>query len=365
MGGYVAVAYAAQYPAEALEWAQRVDRLRLSGSGGLFAQALAGVAEQEPDMALQLALDTRGPTQEWAVSSVINAIAGQDPQLAMRYLEKMPAGQNRSQVATQIALRWAQSDPGAAIAWLGSLGDRNARQNGFSQIGAELAQRDIETAVRLTDQIPADSRAMWIANVANGYAQYDVEAAVQWMKKSQSAPGYPQALPSFLWTLAQQDPDAAFSFATQAGDDDRERDQAIASVVQAAAQQTPATAAKWIAHISDENIRRAAVTQVVGQWAAYDLSGARKWASSLDTGLLRDAALTSLIAYSSSSLEEVEPLIMQIQSGDARMEAVMQAALRLSSEDPEAARDLLRRHPLDPPHQQQLDTFRQRAGKGW
>jgi hypothetical protein len=360
----VAAPYAAQYPAEALEWAQRVDRSRFGGSG-LWAQALAGVAERDPDLALQLALDAGRPMQELAISTVINTIAARDPQLAMRSLEKMPAGQNRSQVAAQIASRWAQSDPAAAIAWLGSLGDRNARQIGFTQMGAELAQSNIETAIRLTDQIPADSRAMWIANVASGYAQYDVEAAVQWMKKNQSAPGYRQALPNFLWTLAQQDPDAAFSFATQAGDDDRERDQAIASVVQAVAQQTPATAAKWIAHISDENIRRAAVTQVVGQWAAYDLPGARKWASSLDTGLLRDAALTSLIAYSSSSLEDVEPLIMQIQSGEARMEAVMQAALRLSSEDPEAARDLLRRHPLDPPHQQQLDAFRQRAGKGW
>ena len=176
------------------------------------------------------------------------------------------------------------------------------------------------------------------------------------MKKNQGAAGYKEALPQFLWQLAQQDPDAAYEFATQ-GTESKERDQTITTVLQAVAMQSPARAAKWVEQISDESLKSSAAAQVASQWASYDLPAARKWVSSLDAGPVRDSALVSLVGSSSGPLEEIEPLIMQIQSVDKRMDSVMGAAARLSTADPAAARDLLRRHPLDPPHQQRLDSI--------
>jgi hypothetical protein len=357
----VAPVYAAQFPAEGLDWASRVDRSR---SGGLWAQALTGLVDRDPDAALQLAFGTKAYRRRaLAINSVVSAIAARDPALAIRHLEKLPAGEARSQIAIQIATQMAQTEPAAAVAWIAGLGDRNARTNGLHMIGEQLAQRNIELAVELTEQIPAESRARWVASIGNAYAQDSVDGALQWMRKYEALPGYSQVLPEFLWNLASQDADTAFEFAAGIADDGQ-RDNAIQTVVNAVAMQSPSDAAKWIDRIQDDGLQRSAVGQVTAGWVRFDSEAARKWVLSLDSSALRDSGLVQLVNV--GSIEEIEPVLAQIQSPDLRVEAVFQAAFRLAGEDPQGARTLLRRHPLDPPHQQRFETvFKQRYGKSW
>ncbi len=257
----------------------------------------------------------------------------------------------------------AQTDPAAAIAWIVGLGDANARMNGLSQIGDELAQRDVSLAIDLTDQVPAESRARWIASIGNAYAQDDVDTAVQWMRKNEAVPGYSGVLPEFLANLASQDADAAFEFAAGITDDGQ-RDNAIQTVVNTVAQISPSEAARWIGRIRDDEAQRSAVSQIAAGWVRFDSDAARKWVLSLDSSALRDPGLVQLISV--GSLDDIEPLLGQIQSPDLRMDAVLGAAFRLAGEDMQAARTLLRRHPLDPPRQQRFEAaLRQNYGKGW
>ena len=56
VGYYIATSYGARFPAEALEWASRIDQGR---NGGLWYATLVGVSEQDPEAALQLAAGLR------------------------------------------------------------------------------------------------------------------------------------------------------------------------------------------------------------------------------------------------------------------------------------------------------------------
>ena len=76
-------------------------------------------------------------------------------------------------------------------------------------------------------------------------------------------------------------------------------------------------------------------------------------------GTVRDRGLTQLAANTTSSAEDALYLIDQIQSHEQRMNAVLQAAARLNWTNPEEARVLLRRQPLDPQRQQQLEQMLQ------
>jgi hypothetical protein len=76
-------------------------------------------------------------------------------------------------------------------------------------------------------------------------------------------------------------------------------------------------------------------------------------------GQARDRGLAQLAINTSSTADDALALIDQIQSRDQRMRAVMQTAVRLSWASPDEARTLLRRQPLDPQHQQQLDQMLQ------
>jgi hypothetical protein len=356
----VAPLYAAQFPAEALEWASRLDRTR---NGQLWSQALVGVANQDPEAAIQVATGVKDAARRsTAISAVISAIAERDPALAIRHLEKLPKGEARSQVITQIALQVAQTDPDAAVSWLKSINDRGGRTQGLDQIGGQIAQRDVEAAVRLLEEIPAEARNGWISQIAIAYMQYDVDAAVQWMKRNETAliRGNSQA----LMYLSVREPDAAFRFADGLSNE-QQRDRALQDVISNAATTSPDVAAKWIDEIRDEGGKMEAVSQVAARWVALDPDAARKWVLSLDSSGLRDPALVQLIG--AGSTDDIDPLLGQIQSPDLRMDAVLYGALRLMGEDPQAAQALLRRHPLDPQRQQQFEAMakQQNYGRGW
>ena len=222
----VAPLYAAQFPAEALDWASRLDRSR---NGRLWSQALVGVANQDPDAALQAAIGVKDAARRsTALGAVIAAIAERDPALAIRHLEKLPTGEARSQVVAQIAMQIAQTDPDAAVAWLKSINDRGGRIQGLHQIGDQIAQRDVEAATRLLDEIPPEVRSHWISQIAIAYMQYDVDAAVQWMKRNETAFGRGNS--QALWYLAVREPDAAFRFADGLSDE-QQRDRALQNVI--------------------------------------------------------------------------------------------------------------------------------------
>lgn len=353
----IADAYVAQQPTEALAWALRISR---SPGRNLWSHMVGLLAQQNPQEALRLARTAESPAQRnQAMGAVLSTIAARDPALAISYLDDLPAGPQRTHTSVRIAMQMAETSPEAAIDWIGNLDDRQARSQGLVELGSTLAWEDVDAAAQLIDRIPDEMRSWWITNVARSYVAQDVDRGVEWVRRFESEPGYELIVQQFASELAVRSPDAALELVERTASG-KQRDQMLADMVTSGAgKQSPETAARWVARISDDDSRARAVEYLASTWGQYDAAGARRWVMSQPVGTVRDRGLTQLAANTTSSAEDALYLIDQIQSHEQRMNAVLQTAARLNWTNPEEARVLLRRQPLDPQRQQQLEQMLQ------
>jgi hypothetical protein len=177
----------------------------------------------------------------------------------------------------------------------------------------------------------------------------DVDRGVEWVRRFESEPGYELIVQQFASELAVRSPDAALELVERTASG-RQRDQMLADMVTSGAgKQSPETAARWVAKISDDDSRARAVEYLASTWGQYDAAGARRWVMSQPVGTVRDRGLTQLAANTTSAADDALYL----------MNAVLQTAARLNFTNPEEARVLLRRQPLDPQRQQQLEHMLQ------
>lgn len=356
----VAEPYLAQKQSEALLWAQR-----LAGSPRkyLWSNMLGQLARYDPDQALQLAQAAESPaSRSEAMGKVLAAIAQTNPSMAMAQLLKMPPSEMRSEILGEVATGVATLTPTAALDWLNDINDRSMRNQAAQSLGFALARRDVDVAADMIDRVPKEARASWITSVALAYADVDFEKGRQWVRKYANEPG--DAAFQFARVVASRSPEQAVQLVDGIVDD-RERDRLLRGLVEPLAEHSPALAARWAERVTDDQQRERAIGEVAAVWTAYDAPAARKWILSLDDGPAKDAALQQLVIRSvGGPVDDMLPLINQIQAPGRRSHAVLMAAMQLSRSDMEGARTLLRRYPLDPARQRQFDDFVQRRNKG-
>lgn len=356
----IAPAFVAQQPSEALAWALRISR---SPGKNLWSHMLGLMAAENPYEALRLAQAAENPRQRnQALAAVLGTIALRDPALATSHFARLPPGQLRGETAGRIAAQIAETAPAAALDWVVSLDDQDARMQAAMQLGHTLASRDPDSAAELVDRVPDEVRAEWIASVAAAFAEYDPERGVQWVRGYQDEPEYPRILAQLTSNLAASSPEAALELVDRTLDG-AERDDALVGMMHMVASQSPETAVRWLDRIADDAHRANATQRVVGIWARYDMAAARKWVLSMPSGSSRDGGILQLVANGPTSVEESLSLIGQIDSHEQRMNTVLSAAVRIGRTDPDGMRTLLRRYPLDPARQQQLDSMLKRQGR--
>ncbi len=355
----VADAYVGQRPQEALDWALRISR---SPGRNLWSYMLRQMALHDPQEALRIALAAENPAQRGnALAGVLSSIATTNPALAMNHLDKVPAGNMRSQVIMEIASRLAETSIASAVDWLNDLEDTGMRRQAWMQISGAIVYRDADGAAEMIDRVPKEAREAWIGSVAGAYAQSDPNKAIQWVRKFQDEPNYPRMVQQVVMNAAGSNPELALDIINRTADG-KQREQLLAGVMPMLAHMAPETAARLYDDMSDENLRTQSVGQIASAWAQSDLAAARKWVSSLPSGSTRDQALTSMIGSSAVSADDAISLIGQIQSPDRRQNAVLNVAMQLASTDPEEMRTLLRRYPLNPQHQQHLESMLKQQG---
>lgn len=355
----VADAYLAQKQSEALTWALR---LATSPDRYLWANMLGQMAKYDPDQALQIAQAAESPAQRTqAMGKVLAAIAQTDPSLAMTQLLKLPPGQMRGEILGEVTSSVAMLTPTSALDWLNDIDDKSMRNAAAQSLGWALARRNVEAAAQLIDRVPKEARASWITSVALAYADVDVEKGRQWVRRYANEPG--DATAQFARTVASRSPEQAVQLVDGVVDD-KERDRLLSGILEPLAMHSPALAARWAERVTDDEMRTQSIGAVASTWAQYDLPAARKWVLSLDDGPPKDQALSTLIMRAGSSLDDLVPIISEIQTPERRSHAVLMAAMRLAQSDVEGARTLLRRYPLDPARQRQFDQYVQQRNKG-
>ena len=355
----VANAYVAQKPSEALAWA-----LRLAGSPRrfLWSSMLGEMAKYDPDQALQLAQSAESPAQRsQALGKVLGAIAETNPSMAMTQLLKLPPGDMRAEILSEVANSVATLTPTTALDWLNDIDDKSMQTDAARSLAYALSRRNVEAAAQLVDRVPKEARPSWITAVAMAYAEVDVERGRQWVRRYGNEGA--ETTFQFARLVASRSPEVAVQLVDDVTDD-QERDRLLRGLLQPLAEHSPALAARWAEKVTDEEARARSIGEVANTWARYDLPAARKWILGLNDGPPKDQALTMLVAQNGGSLDDMLPMINQIQTPERRSHAVLMGAMRLAQNDVESARTLLRRYPLDPARQRQFDDWMQRRNRG-
>ena len=350
----IADAYLAQRQEEALAWALRIAR---SPGRNLWSHMVGQLALQDPEQAWQLAQNAGNPAQRVKASTeVIKTLAARNPALAMEYLRKLPEGSARYQVAQEVGNEVAWTVPAAAIAWLEGIEDSKLRIAVASNMAFNLARRDIEAATQLVDRVPKEARRQWIQAVTLVYAQSDPAKGADWLAKFRDVPG--NVIASFGRNMAVLDPEVSLKVIDRF--EGKQRQILLEGALPRIAQQAPETAARLVDDITDLHARTNVVGGVTEVWAQYDEPAARKWVLSMPWGDARDRGIAAVIGASAPSDDRVS-LIGQIQSPGMRTQVIW----GIARTDPETARTALRRYPLDPQQQAQIEaTLRGRKDGG-
>lgn len=196
-------------------------------------------AEVDPDGTLERLL-AEDAVRGSRLAGAFTAVAGQDIEQALLWLERLDNSQQRRLAGGAIAAQLARVDPLRALDWarendqgiemglyrtvIGTLAETNPelafnhvmsldqkwhRMSGLMAITTRLSEHDPQQAAQLMSTVEdADARNMMVQQIATNWMQSDPEAALDWIMSSEVS-GQDDLMTSAAHVVARVDVDAA------------------------------------------------------------------------------------------------------------------------------------------------------------
>jgi hypothetical protein len=356
MAQVIAQAYGRENPDLALAWVRSLD----PPSQNAMRAVLQGIAQTDVDRAIDLMIeeiDNQGAGQFGATNSLaaslsfsmmfstLSSNSSDMARLADRFLEvdSGPLGLNMSTIVSM----WASRDSEAALNWTLANADR-LDPSALRNVSQRMADENLDLAVSMLNQLPADKRAGWIEGLVGRMAQNDVNAAIGFVERYRGQPGYAEAYGTVIREIAQLDPVRAAGMLASAPESSANMS-AIFTITREWANRDPAAAARWAMNeISDTRLQTSAISNVASMWAQRDGESAQSWIYSLSSGPARDAAINGYLG-AAAQVGQFEPRLLEAYSSDAAGQSgVSSAIVAMARSDPEEARRLLDTYITDP-----------------
>jgi hypothetical protein len=331
----VARSYGRRDPAAALSWARSLPERDM-----VLAAVLGGVAEQDPQRAMDLAFSLNANERMRAVQFIAMTGARNDATaeaMANRLLA-IDDRQLRESVGQMLVSAWSSRSPEGAMRWLLANGEVMP-PNVFMQVGQQMAMRDPRNALAQSAQIPAAAREEWMQGVAQGYAQNDPRGAIDWLAQFRGEPWHDRAVTTVAMSIADRDGATAARLIDELGADALPPHLAN-TVAMNWANRDAAAAAEWALERRSEQERAMAVRSVVTVWSNQDAAAARQWMLRLPQGAIRDGALTTVLVNAAMQKSgALDPGLLNAFTSDAaRQQAVLQVVQGVAYNDPARAR---------------------------
>jgi hypothetical protein len=305
-----------QDPDGALAW---FDSLGTSPPG-LYDSILRGIAQSNPQRAMELAADSDDPSDLFLTARAFRSGNVAFADLANRVLATDTSAGREARVQMLVDA-WANDDPEEALSWLVSHREEVGHE-ALRAAAETVARENPDAAIRATQLLPIEDREDWVRAVASGYAESDPAGARTWVERFRGESAY------------------------EAG---------MTAVVQTSAMRDPAGAAELLPRLAETAARDRAATTVAQQWAAREPAAARDWATTLPKGPLRDAALTGVM-MTSDELPDATALA-RFQSDQARQLAILHVASRRAQVNIDDAHAMVERHIHDPSLRMQAEQM--------
>ncbi len=255
------------------------------------AASLAKWAEGVPD----------GPLRQQIKSRLTGQLAWEDPEEAAKQLgEVKPGMMPYTNIAENIAERWADLDSEKALAWASGLENFGQRKSAVTAAFGRMADSDPAAAAsKLSSLTDPEIRTGAAAAIATRWVAQDPEKALVWAK-SLTGDQQSAALRQIAQAQVRSSPDQArevvgLLVSSLPPDDWKKSEyrQLVGNMAGEFAETDPAAAAKFAATLPAGEAQNTAYSQVIGNWARYSPDEAENWLGQLDAGDVRDHAAGS------------------------------------------------------------------------
>jgi len=246
--------------------------------GNIASMAAYDLSRKDVQAALSWTESLPEAMRPQALRSVIDEWAGTDPEAAARYLTGLTE-RARGDVLRRAVSSWALRDGTAAMDWTRQLPAGNERDQVAAEVAGGLRHFDPAAAAQWIDLVKNDgSRAHLVQETASAWATIDPVGATQWLNQfpegAQNSEAHYQI--ARQWALADAQGSANWIGTLQAG---ATRDAAIRAFVQSVDGYDAGLATTWATAIEDPRHRRESLTSAFNRWLQSDVAQAQAWLS--------------------------------------------------------------------------------------
>lgn len=222
-------------------------------------------------------LKDEGKVNDWVVG-LIEGMARNDPEGALRALKDLPGGDTKSQAIREILPEVVIRGAEFAGEWIEQISEPKLQRETAKRLAHSLAHRDPESAsdwIRNMSQV--DTRRDASEVVSEIYAQQDLDGAMEWAA-SLPQDTMTEAAEGVAKHLTRRDPAEAARW-LQALGDDPDLDGARILFLREAGRQDPQTALENIPTLSKANDQERYYRDILNQWSRQDQGAAIAWAT--------------------------------------------------------------------------------------
>jgi hypothetical protein len=281
-----------------------------------------------------------GQAYDNRISSIISAMAQNDPDRAVDFVLNMRPGNARMNGLNAIGSKLVEVDPKLAFEFVNSLTYEDEKRRALGSMGWRLSQQGVESASALvaSNEDPIVQRQL-AARISGEWSNYDQASALAWSESLTDDQARKSALRSVLNNWIESDPAATFAYVENSMEG-ADQGSALRDAFTTWARNDPETAVAWLDRLpeSAEDRKADIYRGVANSFINHDPLAASEWIATIDEGPERDQSVETLVNNIARSDPEAG-FIWAATVGDAdkRKNTLRRSVQEWVKTDPDAA----------------------------
>lgn len=281
-----------------------------------------------------------GQVYDNRVSSIIRAMAENDPDRAIDFVLNMRAGNARMNGLNSIGSKLVEIDPKLAFEFVDSLAFEDEKRRALGSMGWRLSQQGVESASSLVAEHNDPIVQQQLASRISGeWSKYDLEAARVWSESLTDEQARKSALRAVMGNWMESDPAATLSYIENSLETN-DQTSVLRDAFNNWSRNDPEAAVAWLDRLPEslEGSKGDVYRSVANSYIRHDPMAASEWIATLDDSPERDQSVETLV----NNISKTDPeagFIWAATVGDAdkRKNTLNKSVREWAKTDPEAA----------------------------
>lgn len=274
----------------------QLSTMSLSSRAALIPHAVSIWAERDPAAAEKWVLaQGQGEVRDRAVESLYRSWAVNDPETAASRSLALTDESARFRALSAVVKEWSANDLGGVGAWASGLTDPNLKDFATMAVADEMSVRAPKEAMRwASDHLAKDPNANpdIVPLVASKAGFESPKETFNWLQSVPSSPEASSSLAGVATYLIEEDPGFAWDGFSKLSEPLKQV--TAGPVASTLGTQNPEEGKRWLAQLSDPEMKRWATTAFTAGWVSRNPTEAAAWVAGLPAGPEKDAATQGL-----------------------------------------------------------------------